>query len=122
MKQMPRSANPRLPTPPSPDRTTTATSITLADTDPAFGVAPAAVPRAATQLPQNQVLPAQSTQAAVTPAAVHTQEPRAAAANAEKEARCNKLRADAMAKAAVQMAKDSINKPVGATDGMDCTS
>ena len=95
--------------PPSLERTATAASTTLADTDPAFDVTPAAVPPAAPQLPQNQVLPAQSTQAAVAPAAVHTQEARAAAASAEKEARCNKLRADAMAKAAVQMAKDSSN-------------
>ena len=108
--------------PPSPERTSNAASTALGDTNPAFVVAPAVAPPVAPQLPQNQVLPTQSTQATDAPVEVLTQEARAAAANTEKEARLHKLRADAMAKAALQMAKDSSDKPVGATDGMDCTS
>ena len=108
--------------PPSPERTSNAASTVAGDNNPLLPAVPAAVPPVAPQLPQNQVLPTQGAQTTDAPVEVLTQEARTTTANADKEARLNKLRADAMAKAAVQLAKESGDKPVGATDGMGCTS
>ena len=106
--------------PPSSERTGNAASTMAIDT--LLPAAPLVVPTPAPQLPPNQVCTTQGAQATEPPIEVLTEEARAAAADAEKAARLNKLRADAMAKAAVQMAKDSNGKPVAATDGMDCCS
>ena len=106
--------------PPSPERTSNATSTALGDTSPAFVVAPVAAPPVAPQLPQNQVLPAQSAQTTGAPVEVFTQEARAAAVSAETEARKHKMRAEAMANAALQLAKAAGDKPVDATGGIDC--
>jgi len=106
--------------PPSPERTGNATSTVASDT--VLPTAPVPVPTAAPQLPQNQMPPAQSAQATEPAIEIFTEEAMTAAADVEKAVRLNKLCADGMAKAAVQMAKDSNDLPVAATDGMDCTS
>ena len=107
--------------PPSPERTGNATSTKPCDT--VLPPPPLIVPSSAPQLPSNEVRATQSAPTTELPTQVHTEAARAAAAGAEKAARLSKLRAEAMAKAALQMAKESDDKPVGATDGgMDCTS
>jgi len=106
--------------PPSPERTGNS-ACTMA-VDFVLPTAPVAVPAPTPQLPPNQVGTAQGTQAAEPTVQVPTEEARAATADAEKAARLNRIRADAMAKAALQMAKASNDKPVGTDRGMDCTS
>jgi len=106
--------------PPSPERTGNATSTKPCDTvlPPPAVLVPSPTP----QLPPNQVCATQGAPTTEPTTEVLTEAARTATADAEKTARLNKLRADAMAKAALQMAKESDDKPVGADGGMDCTS
>ena len=106
--------------PPSPERTGNATSTKPCDT--ALPPPAVLVPSPTPQLPPNEVCATKSAPTTEPPTEVQTEAARAAAADAEKAASLHKLRADAMAKAAGQMANESKDLPVAAADGMDCTS